>query len=297
MMSRQELIKIITDNVHILPVDLLAKDLADAILGHIPAPEKVCAECKGNGGFGMVSNRSWVICQKCNGTGTKPVDGTSIPFEEEICPYRRDRKIGKLGHQITNGKCVLCGKEEGTGQAPPQSDTVSKPEVNVFRQRVFGQGHKLTENELKFIKHTSDAGAEWPKERLPVSEEGTGMKKILAQQSNLLTTGFNEGRKECLAVHTKLMSEKEHQIELLTADNKRLVETAQNAHTLKSEKEAEIASLKKVLDFYKRPMTNMEAQAGIAGTITGLKTRIEMQEAEIGRLNKLLDNKTQSGKI
>ena len=46
MISRQESIKIITDNVHILPVDLLAKDLADAILGHIPAPEKECAKCK-----------------------------------------------------------------------------------------------------------------------------------------------------------------------------------------------------------------------------------------------------------
>jgi hypothetical protein len=50
-------------------------------------------------------------------------------------------------------------------QAPPQNDAVSKPEVNVFRQRVFGQGHKLTENELKFIKHTSDAGADMHKAR------------------------------------------------------------------------------------------------------------------------------------
>jgi len=139
-------------------------------------------------------------CLECNGSGM------ALPF---------------------GGSGIECKPCQGTGQAPPQSDAVSKPEVNVFRQRVFGQGHKLTENELKFIKPTSDAGAELKTKISGASgfERGASCVKCLKPLSTTRGGGqpedfWHEYYKDIITQinddNQKLMSEKDKRIAELT---------------------------------------------------------------------------------
>jgi len=78
----------------------------------------------------------------------------------------------------TYGESEGCSYCQGTGQAPPQSD----------------------------------AGAEWPKEKDLDNRCHTLLCNANGRCSECQYEGYNEARSECLAVHQKLMSEKEAEI-------------------------------------------------------------------------------------
>jgi hypothetical protein len=90
-------------------------------------------------------------------------------------------------------------------------------------------GKWITLEEVK-APPKSDVGAEWPKERTPFEGAGNNI--------YMFTKGYSEARKECLAVHQKLMSEKDnnHEAEMLDIGYKLFF------------KEAEIGRLREALE-------------------------------------------------
>jgi hypothetical protein len=72
----------------------------------------------------------------------------------------------------------------------------------------------------------SDAGAEFPPEQ-EVNEQYLKFDKGLtkeANEANALNLGYNQARSECIAVHQKLMSEKEAEIEHYRRAIKRIID-------------------------------------------------------------------------
>ena len=133
-------------------------------------------------------------CLECNGSGM------ALPF---------------------GGSGIECKPCQGTGKAPPKSDAKEYPDKNE-QDRIYKFNQELKHCSCvrpmagiagdkkclecgKPIKPQSDAGAEFPPEK-------DDFARPIGKAQSWRVIGYNEARSDCLAVHERLMSEKEAEI-------------------------------------------------------------------------------------